>query len=170
LVEQRQEEIGMAQIRQGLDAYREIGSDAAAVQSLTGLSRAYATVGKFQEALSVLSEALAEVGASEHQTWAAEVYRLKGELLLDLCRVADHSPRCRCAEAEASLVLAIETARAQEAKSFELAATTSLCRLWQAQGKHAEAHALLSAIYGWFTEGFDTADLIEAKALLEVLN
>jgi predicted ATPase len=70
-------------------------------------------------------------------------------------------------EVESNYHQAIEIARRQQAKSFELRATTSLCRLWQAQGKRAEAHVLLAEIYGWFTEGFDTADLIEAKALLE---
>lgn len=168
LMEQGQVEDGMHQIRQALDAYRKLGSVATTAFYLTGISSSYAIIGQVQEAMSVLSEALANVETGEHQTWAAEVYRLKGELLLEQWRSAEHSPQSTCTEAEASLSQAIETARAQQAKSFELRATISLCRLWQAQGKRAEAHALLAKIYGWFTEGFDTVDLMEAKALLEI--
>jgi class 3 adenylate cyclase/predicted ATPase len=94
--------------------------------------------------------------------WEPEVYRLMGDLLLR------QNPSA-AARAEASYRRAIERARAQEAKSWELRAATSLARLWRDQGKPAEAHALLAPVYGWFTEGFDTADLKEAKALLEEL-
>jgi predicted ATPase len=90
----------------------------------------------------------------------AELYRLKGELLL--ARSAEHH-----VEAETCFHQALDIARHQQAKSLELRAAMSLARLWQCQGKHAEAHALLAPLYGWFTEGFDTADLQEAKALLE---
>jgi predicted ATPase len=95
-------------------------------------------------------------------TWEPEVHRLIGDLLL---RRNPNAPD----RAEASYRLAIERARAQEAKSWELRAATSLTRLWRNQGKPSEAHALLAPIYGWFTEGFDTADLKEAKALLAEL-
>ncbi len=81
----------------------------------------------------------------------------------------ESAPTGLLAEVEACFQQAIEIARRQQAKSFELRATMSLCRLWQQQGKQEEAHALLSEIYGWFTEGFDTTDLIEAKALLGAL-
>jgi predicted ATPase len=91
-----------------------------------------------------------------------ELYRLKGKLLLTLS--AEHQ-----AEAETCFHQAIEAARRQQAKSRELRAAMSLGRLWQQQGKRGEAHQLLAEIYGWFTEGFDTADLQEAKALLETL-
>ena len=89
-------------------------------------------------------------------------HRLRGVLLL-------RQPGTPQAEAEAWLRRALDVARRQEAKSLELRAVMSLARLWQQQGKHAEAHELLAPIYGWFTEGFDTADLQEAKALLEEL-
>jgi len=94
--------------------------------------------------------------------WDAELHRLKGELLL--ARPAEHH-----AEAETYFHQALDVARRQEAKSLELRAAMSLARLWQQQGQRAEARELLAPIYGWFTEGFDTADLQEAKALLEVL-
>jgi predicted ATPase len=101
--------------------------------------------------------------------WEAEIYRLKGEMLLTLAQGTERTPTAQNTEAEACFHQAIDVARRQQAKTLELRATTSLCRLWQAQGKGAEAHALLAEIYGWFTEGFDTADLIEAKALLQAL-
>ena len=98
----------------------------------------------------------------EDRWWEAEVYRLRGVLLL---RQAVPQPE----EAEACFQRALDVARRQQAKSLELRAAMSLSRLWQQQGKRAEAHELLAPIYGWFTEGFDTADLQEAKALLEEL-
>src|SRR5204862_8181675 len=94
----------------------------------------------------------------EERYWEAEVYRLRGVLLL-------RQPGTSQAEAEAWLQRALDVARRQEAKSLELRAAMSLSRLWQQRGKRTEAHALLAPIYGWFTEGFDTADLQEAKAL-----
>ncbi len=95
--------------------------------------------------------------------WEAELYRLKGEILL--ARSPEHY-----AEAETCFRQALDIARHQEAKSWELRAAMSLSRLWQRQGKRAEAHGLLAPIYGWFTEGFDTTDWQEAKALLEELS
>jgi len=103
--------------------------------------------------------ALALVEASGQHYWTAELHRVKGTLT----RESDEKA------AEASFREAIAIARRQGAKSFELRAATSLGRLWARQGKAAEAHALVSEIYAWFTEGFDTADLIEARALLEEL-
>ena len=98
----------------------------------------------------------------EERYWEAEIARLRGVLLL-------RQPETPQAEAEACFQRALDVARRQEAKSLELRAAMSLSRLWQQQGKRAEARALLAPIYGWFTEGFDTADLQEAKALLEEL-
>src|SRR5207244_2354183 len=95
--------------------------------------------------------------------WEAEVHRLRGVLLLR--QTGTHQ-----AEAETWLQRALDVARRQEAKSLELRAATSLSRLWQQQGKRQEAHDLLAPVYYWFTEGFDTADLQEAKALLDVLS
>jgi predicted ATPase len=112
-------------------------------------------VGQSEEGLRVAEAALAR-----HER--AEVYRLKGELLVS--RSTAHQ-----AEAERCFSQALEIARHQQAKSLELRAAVSLSRLWQQQGKRAEAYELLAPIYGWFTEGFDTADLQEAQALLEAL-
>ena len=98
----------------------------------------------------------------EERYWEAEIYRLRGVVLL-------RQPGTSQAEAETWLQRALDVARRQEAKSLELRAAMSLARLWQQQGKRAEAYELLAPIYGWFTEGFDTADLQEAKALLEEL-
>jgi predicted ATPase len=102
------------------------------------------------------------VEQQEERWWEAEVYRLRGVLLL---RQTMPQPE----EAEACFQRALDIARHQEAKSLELRAAMSLSRLWQQQGKRQEAYDLLVPIYGWFTEGFDTADLQEAKALLEAL-
>jgi len=111
--------------------------------------------------LSVLAEALAQVGETDERYYEAEILRLKGVLLL----MQGHE-----AEAEASFHRAIEVARRQQAKSWELRATVSLCRLWQQQGRMDKARQMLAEIYGWFTEGFDTLDLKEARALLEELS
>src|SRR5207245_2061155 len=104
--------------------------------------------------------------------WEAELYRLKGELKLQQFKVQGSkfgvaNPQ---AEAAACFQQAIETARELSAKSWELRAATSLARLWQQQSRKKEAHQMLSEIYNWFTEGFDTADLKDAKALLEELS
>jgi predicted ATPase len=113
--------------------------------------------------LRVIAEALASVHDSAERCYEAELYRLQGELLL--ARPAELH-----AEAAACFCQALAVARQQQAKSLELRAAMSLSRLWQQQGKRAEAHQLLAPIYGWFTEGFDTPDLQEAKALLADLS
>jgi predicted ATPase len=105
---------------------------------------------------------LVVVEKSGVQQWEAELYRLKGALLLQPT-VPDAQ------QAEACFCQALATARRQQAKSLELRAAMSLARLWQRQGKRAEAYRMLAEVYGWFTEGFDTADLREAKALLDAL-
>ena len=119
-------------------------------------------LGEPEAGLAVLTEVLTLVETTGERWYEAELYRLKGELLLQ--QHADHQ-----AEAETCFHHAIEIARNQQAKSFELRAATSLARLWQRQGKREEAQQVLGDVYGWFTEGFDTADLQEAKALLAVL-
>ena len=111
---------------------------------------------------TALAEALAVLDTTELRYYAAELYRLKGALLLQQA-VPD------AAQAEACFQQALDIARQQQAKSWELRAATSLARLWQQQGKRDEAHALLAPVYGWFTEGFDTADLQDAKVLLAEL-
>jgi predicted ATPase len=130
------------------------------------MAEVYADMGKAEEGLTVLTEALAVVKGGE-RWWEAELYRLKGELTLQ-SKVP--GPTSKVGEAEECFLKAIEIARRQQAKSLELRATVSLARLWQPHGKRHEARNALSEIYGWFTEGFDTKDLQEAKALLEELN
>ena len=114
------------------------------------------------DGLQALAEAHTLVEQHEERYWEAEVHRLRGVLLR---RQTMTQPE----EAEAWLRRALDVARRQEAKSLELRTAMSLSRLWQQQGKRTEAHALLAPIYDWFTEGFDTADLQEAKALLDAL-
>ena len=118
--------------------------------------------GQAAAGLGVLEEAWVPVHNHGIRDYEAELYRLKGELLLALT-AENH------AEATACFHHALDIARHQQAKSLELRAAMSLSRLWQRQGKRAEARQLLADVYGWFTEGFDTADLQEAKALLEAL-
>jgi len=120
-------------------------------------------VGQVEEGLNVLAEALNVADKTGERFYEAELYRLKGELLLK-------SEIQRLAEAETCFHKAIDIARRQSAKSLELGAAMSLSRLLHQQGKTEEARQMLAEIYGWFTEGFDTADLKEAKALLEELS
>jgi predicted ATPase len=109
---------------------------------------------------------LAQVEKTGEHIGEAELYRVKGELTLQL-QVESHKSQVE--EAEVCFLKAIEIAQSQQAKSWELRASTSLARLWQQQGKKAEAHQLLSEIYNWFTEGFGTKDLQEAQGLLAAL-
>ena len=119
-------------------------------------------LGHTEDGLQALAEASTLVEQHEERWWEAEIYRLRGVLLL-------RQPMPQHAEAEACFQQALHVARRQEAKALELRTAMSLSRLWQQQGKQAEARELLAPIYGWFTEGFDTADLQEARALLEEL-
>ena len=120
-------------------------------------------MGQPEAGLAVLTEALALVDTTGERWYKAVLHRLRGVLLLQ--QSLDNQ-----ADAESSFHHALEIARAQQAKSFELRAATSLARLWQQQGKRQEAHDLLASVYNWFTEGFDTADLKDAKALLDALS
>jgi predicted ATPase len=180
LAEQGQGEAGIAQIRQGIAAYQATGTAVAQPWGLALLAEAHGKVGQTEEGLRVLAEALTVVNKTGECQYAAELYRLKGVLTLRQCHVARAKgqapipqplpPNSQAeVEAEAYFQQAIEMARRQSAKSLELRAVMSLSRLWQQQGKRAAAHELLAPVYGWFTEGFDTADLQEAKALLEEL-
>jgi predicted ATPase len=155
LVEQGQGEAGIAQMRQGQAAHRATGSRRGGYFSL--LAEAYARVGQIEEGLQVVAEELAR--SDNSAGGEAELYRVKGELLL---RQATPD----AAQAEACFQQALDVARRQQAKSWELRAAMSLSRLWQQQGKRTPAYELLAPVYGWFTEGFDTADLQEAQALL----
>ena len=119
-------------------------------------------IGEPEAGLTVLAAALTLAETTGERWYESEIYRLKGELLLQ--QASDNQ-----ADAESCFHHALDIARSQQAKSFELRIATSLARLWQSQGKRQEAHALLAPIYNWFTEGFDTADLKDAKALLDEL-
>jgi class 3 adenylate cyclase/predicted ATPase len=153
---------GIVQILQGLAAYRATGAELLCPYFLALLAEAYGSIGQGEEGLSVLEEALPIVDRNGVRFYEAELHRLRGELLLQ------HAV-AQPGEAEAGFQQALTVARHQQAKSLELRAAMSLAHLWQHQGKRAEAYALLAPVYGWFTEGFDTADLQEAKALLEAL-
>jgi predicted ATPase len=162
LAVQGQGEEGIAQLHQGLATYRAAGAEISRSRDLGLLAEAYGEAGQTEAGLTVLAEALAVVDNTGERHWEAELYRLKGKLLL--ARSAEKHP-----EAATCFHQALDIARQQQAKSLELRAALSLSRLWQQQGKRVEVRDLLAPIYGWFTEGFDTADLREAKALLEAL-
>jgi predicted ATPase len=130
------------------------------VQWLGLLAEAHLRAGQFDEALTALDRAAEAATATGESHYQAEIYRLSGVL---------RGQTGENAEAGAWLQRAIDTARSQQAKSLELRAATSLARLWSEQGKRAQARDLLAPVYGWFTEGFDTADLKEARALLDEL-
>jgi predicted ATPase len=149
----------MAQVRQGITSYRATGAALYVPFFCTVLADVSAHLGHTDAGLQALAEAYTLVERYDERWWEAEIHRLRGVLLL-------RQPETPQAEAAAWLQRALDVARRQEAKSLELRAALSLARLWQQQGKRAEAHALLAPIYAWFTEGFDTADLQEAKALL----
>jgi predicted ATPase len=153
---------GIAQMRQGLVGHRATGAELNRPYFLYLLAEAYREVGQPEEGLTVLVEALDRVNRTEERIWEAELHRCKGGLLL-------MEQGQKVGEAEECFQQALDIARRQQAKSFELRAAMSLSRLWQQQGKPKEAHQLLAEIYGWFTEGFDTSDLQEAKVLLEEL-
>jgi len=133
------------------------------------LAEAHSQMGQTQEGLTLLAEALAIVDKNGERLYEAELYRLRGQLILQEGKLQDSRSHNAEEGAETCFLKAIEIARRQQAKSLELRAVMSLSRLWQSQGKKEEAHQLLSEIYGWFTEGFDTKDLQEAKALLNEL-
>jgi class 3 adenylate cyclase/predicted ATPase len=178
LAGQGQGEEGIAQMRQGLAAYRVTGAELWRLDFLALLAEAYGRAEQPEEGLNALTEALALVDKTGERLYEAELYRLKGQLTLQKLSVASSqlsvpNPQSPIpnpqTEAEACFLKAIEIARWQQAKSLELRATMSLARLWQQQGKQKDARQMLAEIYGWFTEGFDTRDLQEAKALLDSL-
>jgi class 3 adenylate cyclase/predicted ATPase len=162
LAMQGQGAAGMAQVRQGITAWQATGAALFVPYICTLLADVADHLGHPEDGLQALAEAYTLVEQHEERWWEAEIYRLRSVLLL-------RQPGTPQAEAEAWLQRALDVARRQEAKSLELRATMSLCLLWQQQGKRAKARELLAPIYDWFTEGFDTADLKEAKALLDAL-
>ena len=151
----------MAEMRQGLAARRAMGARQAEAEYLARLGEAYGRIGQIEEGLRLLTEALAVIdkGALWYET---ELHRIQGELLLRQA-VPD------ALQAEACFQQALAVARRQQAKSWELRTAMSLAHLWQQQGQRSAARQLLAEVYGWFTEGFDTPDLQEAKALLDEL-
>jgi predicted ATPase/DNA-binding winged helix-turn-helix (wHTH) protein len=188
LARQGEEEEGVARIHQGLALYRAIGGELIQSYFLALLAETYGDIGQTEEGLAVLTEALVGVHSTGEHFWEAELYRLKGELLLAQevkgQKSKGKSQRAKIPntqlltpstqakveqDAEEYFHKAIEVTQHQQAKSLELRATMSLARLWQRQGKKDEARKMLADIYGWFTEGFDTKDLQEAKALLQEL-
>jgi class 3 adenylate cyclase/predicted ATPase/energy-coupling factor transporter ATP-binding protein EcfA2 len=162
LVHQGQAREGIAQITQGLTAYRATGAEIVRPYFLALLAEAHGTIAQPEAGLAVLAEALTLVDSSGERFYEAELHRLKGELLLQQASETH-------LEAETCFQHAIRIAQSQQAKSWELRAAMSLACLWQQQGKRQEAYDLLASVYGWFTEGFDTADLQDAKVLLHEL-
>jgi predicted ATPase len=156
-------EKGIAQIREGLAAARAVGAGLWRPYFLCMLAGVCLEADRLDEGLTALTEALAAADEHQNRNYEAEIHRLKGELLLK-------QDRSNAPEAQHCFERAIEIARNQSAKSFELRATISLARLLASQGRRDEARTMLAEIYGWFTEGFDTADLMEANVLLRELS
>jgi predicted ATPase len=161
LIEQGQLEEGIDLMRQGLAVWRPLETHIAQPYSLASLAKAYGKAGEVEEGLNLVTEALTAVEQTAESFWQADLYRLKGELLSMQGNVEG--------EVESNFLQAITIARKQSARSLELRAVMSLSRLWHRQGKNEAARLMLAEIYNWFTEGFDTLDLQEAKALLEEL-
>ena len=159
---QGESKVGLVQLRQGLAAVVATGQTLGGVIAQVLLAEAAAHVGQSEEGLHLLAEARTVLEAKGYGELRAEAYRLQGTLLR-------HQAVPDAAQAEACFQQALAIARRQQARSWELRVAMSLSRLWQQQGKRAAAYDLLAPIYGWFTEGFDTADLQEAKALLAAL-
>jgi predicted ATPase len=177
LTVQGQGEEVTAQVHQGIAAYRATGAGIYGSYCLALMAETYGAAGQPEAGLVVLTEAMDVVHTHAEHFYEAELHRLKGELLLQSrvrsresdVSTPDSGLRPPDSEAETCFHQALDVAHHQQAKSLELRAAMSLSRLWQHQGKRAEARQLLVEVYGWFTEGFDTADLQEAKALLEEL-
>jgi predicted ATPase len=171
VVQQGKVEGGITQLRQGFESWRARGNDLGKTTVLARLAEAYGKTGQTAEGLGVLEEALAAVHDNAEHFYEAELYRLKGELLLQSGARGLEPDGCQSymAEVEKCFRQALDIARFQQAKSLELRATISLARLWQSQGKRLEGYQILTECYSWFTEGLDTLDLQEARALLAAL-
>jgi class 3 adenylate cyclase/predicted ATPase len=153
---------GIEKLTAGIAEYRSTGATVFMTFFLSSLTRAYAELGRLADAWRCIAEATTVVETSKEGLFQVEIDRLAGEIALK-------SSEPDRAKAEAHLERALSVARCQRAKSWELRAAMSIARLWRDQGKRNEARALLAPVYGWFTEGFDTRDLKEAKALLDEL-
>ncbi len=181
LTQQDQLTEGIDEITRGVAFYRATGASSGMPRFLGWLAEAYGRAGRIDEGLALIAEAFALIERDGEQLWEGELYRRKGELTLQKAFNVQGSkfqdPNAQLlapstqvnVEAEAYFLKAIAITQQQQAKLFELRATTSLARLWRQQGKIKEAHQMLAKCYGWFTEGFGTADLREAKALLDEL-
>ncbi|MEZ4616208.1 MAG: hypothetical protein R2867_12000 [Caldilineaceae bacterium] len=152
----------LERLTQAIDELIKLGARVRLPYYYSLLARAYLKAEATDRAEAALDQALAASQQQGEHWWDAELHRLRGEI--ELARGTD------CATVEAAYGQAIAVAQAQQAKSLELRAATSLARLWQQQGKQAQAYRLLSAIHGWFTEGFDTPDLVAAQELLTDLS
>jgi predicted ATPase len=153
---------GVQPIASSIAFFRSTGASVLLPFIQSCLAGAYAASEQFDDARQWIDRTIAMVETSGERWCEAEVHRTAGEIEL-------MSSRPDAAKAEGHFERALEIARAQQARSWELRAATSLARLWRDQGRRAEAHDLLAPVYGWFTEGFDTLDLKEAKALLDEL-
>jgi DNA-binding winged helix-turn-helix (wHTH) protein/predicted ATPase len=162
LAERGQGEAGLEQMREGLARHREIGAAALLPASLVMVAEGYQRLGRPADGLAAVTEGLTIARQCGQHYWEAELHRMAGVLTLQ----AGDGPERDGGDAESHFLRAIETARRQRAKSLELRAAVSLSRLWADQGNPSRAHAMLAGVYRWFTEGFDTADLKEAKSLL----
>jgi len=172
LVKRGQAEEAIARLRQGVSAAKAAGAELLQSYGLGVLAHAYGKAGREEEGLAELAHALDVAHDAGDRFYEAELHRLKGELLLGRFESGNNSQVAAAepswpAEAEACFHQAINVARRQHAKSLELRAVMSLSRLYQKQGKREEARQMLAESYGWFTEGFDSKDLKEAKALIE---
>ena len=163
---------GLREVLPALADYRATGAVMSRPAHLALLARVHAAAGQIDDGLAALAEGLAVVEQTGERTHEAELHRLRGELTLDRSKRGGRKRRTAtdaAANPETCFHKAIEVARRQQAKSLELRATVALSRLWQQQGKRREAHEMLAGIYGWFSEGFDTADLQDARRLLAEL-
>jgi predicted ATPase len=161
LAQQGQTEEGIAQMRQGLADLEAIGSEIGCSQQLVSLAEVCGKAGQVEEGLAFLDRARMVMQRNDERLYEAEMHRVRGDLLL--AQDSDEAKVERCYQQ------AVEVARQQSARSWELRAVMSLCRQWRSQGRREAARERLTQIYGWFTEGFDTPDLREAEALLRVL-
>ncbi len=155
--------VGLADMRTAIAACRERGIGLNVPRFVASLAEAEAQAGELDAAIATVDGAIAEIERDGQRWCEAEAHRIRGEILLK-------RDAANTAPAEEAFRTAIAIAQQQKARSFQLRAATRLARLWRDQGKPQEAHGLLAPVYGWFTEGFDTLDLKEAKALLDELH
>ena len=167
-VQQGQRDVGMARLHQGLTTMRELEQEWGSAFGMALLAKAHAASHQVDDGLVRVTDAWERMVKTSERWYEPELCRLKGELILQQCHVHDAKGQGE-KEAEECFQRALDVAQKQSAKSWELRAATSLARLWQQQGKTTEARDLLALVYNWFTEGLDTKDLIDAKALLEEL-